>query len=316
MKYVEVIGELCLDIIMHYPNSVEVQGEKLWAENIVLTPGGSGVYVSAALAHLGERVRIHGSLGDDGEGERIARELREINVDCGGITILKDTCTTLSMVVCDGAQKSFIGCSPMLPLIMPGIESLQETKLIYVAGYMLYPELWTEKSFEYFKRAHELGIPIVIDGQWTLNDSFNNNPDNYTSLYKTLSLCSVFFAAQKDLSNLKHSQDGSAEAEKLLKTGLQTAVLKRGSQGAVAFDKVGSYRSDGYAVDVYDSIGSGDVFGGAYTYGFLTGWPTMQCVDFANVFAALSILRYKNRKQFPSIETVLKIIKEREVHLA
>jgi sugar/nucleoside kinase (ribokinase family) len=115
---------------------------------------------------------------------------------------------------------------------------------------------------------------------------------------------------------LKCSQDRSTEAAQLLKTGLRTAVLKRGNQGAIAFDKDGACHSGGYAVDAYDAIGSGDIFGAAYTYCLMNCLSTRQCVEFANVFAALSLVRYKERKQFPSEETVLKIIKEREEHLA
>jgi len=312
-KYVEVIGEICLDIIMHHPNSVEVLGEKLWAENITITPGGSVVFVSTVLAHLGERVRIHGSLGDDEEGQKILRMLHTININCDGVTVLKDTNTTLSMIICDGARKNFLGCSAMLPLIMPDINSLENTKLIYVAGFMLYQELWTAEGFAYFKRAHELGIPIVIDGQCSGSESFDRNPDNFVSLEKTLTYCSVFFAAQKELSRLKHSPDGSAEAAQLLKTGLKTAVLKHGPNGAIAFESDGVYISEGYQVDAYDAVGSGDIFGAAYTHGLMNGWPTGQCVEFANVFAALSILKYRERKQYPSIKAVLKIIKEREL---
>jgi sugar/nucleoside kinase (ribokinase family) len=318
MKYIDVIGQMCIDVIMHYPKSVEVNGEKLWAEDVVITAGGSGVYFSMAMAHLNERVRMYGPLGDDEESEKILRDLQKINVDCSNITILKDTSTNICMLVCDGPKGNYLGGPGLLPLTMPSIESLRDTKLIYVAGYMLYKEFWTDESFEYFKRAHELGIPIVIDGQWTLSESFNSNPDNFAPLVKTLPFCSVYLAATKELCYLKNrSEDGSLEAAELLETGLRTAVVKLGSKGAVAYEKGGAYRTEGYQVeDVYDNIGSGDIFGAAYTHGFLCGWPTRQCLEFANVFAALSILRYKKRKQFPLKETVLNIVKERGVHLA
>ena len=315
-KYVEVIGEICLDIIMHNPRSVEVLGENIWAENITITPGGSAVFVSAVLAHLGEYVKIRGSIGDDDEGKKVLKVLHEINIDCSNVTILKDTRTTLSMIICEGDQKNFIGCSPMIPLIMPGVESLRNTKLIYVAGYMLYQSLWTDESLEYFRQAHKLGIPIVIDGQCSGSEPFDKNLDNFIPLDRTLSLCSVFFAAKKDLFRFNYSPDGSAEAAQLLKTGLKTAVLKRGHQGAMAFNGNGKYCSAGYHVDAYDAVGSGDIFGAAYTHGFINGWSTQQCLEFSNIFAALSILKYKDRKQFPCIETVSKIIKERGIHFA
>ena len=43
---VVVLGELCEDILMHNPNSVEVFEQKIWAKDVTVTAGGSAVYVS------------------------------------------------------------------------------------------------------------------------------------------------------------------------------------------------------------------------------------------------------------------------------
>ena len=236
MEHIAVIGEICLDIIMHNPRSVEVRGEKLWAEDITTTIGGSAALTSIALAHLGESVRIHGTIGDDGAGEKILHMLKGFGVDCRDIEILPGEKTTHSMIICTQEHKDFLGCSKMLPLAIPGVETLESTKLVYIAGFMLYQEFWSEKSFAYFQEARKRGIPIVTDGQWTGVAAFDLNPGYRTPLERILSVSSVFFAAEKELRLLERSKDGHREAEQLLSTGLGIAVLKRGKDGAVAFD--------------------------------------------------------------------------------
>ena len=55
---VVVLGELCEDILMHNPNSVEVFEQKIWAKDVTVTAGGSAVYVSQALSRMGVDVRL------------------------------------------------------------------------------------------------------------------------------------------------------------------------------------------------------------------------------------------------------------------
>jgi len=311
MKHIAVIGEICLDVIMHQPRSVEVHGHNIWAGDIITTIGGSAALTSAALAHLGEPVKIFGTIGDDDAGDKIMRILQSACVDCSGITVLPGEKTTVSMIVCNKDQKDFLGCSPMLPLVIPDVDSLNQTKLVYVAGFLLYKEFWGEESIRYFKKARQMGIPIVTDGQCTGIDAFDLDPNAHAPYDEMLLLSDVFLAAKKELRHLLLENDEPGQACKMLKTGLKTLVIKRGAKGAVAFDADSSYEAEGYPVDVYDSVGSGDIFGAAYAYGILNGWPAKDCVEFATIFAACSLLEYKDRKQYPSLESVLKALKNR-----
>lgn len=71
MKDVIVIGEVCEDIIMHDPGAVEVMGAKIWARDIVSTIGGSASFAATAFAHLGEKVQLHSSIGNDFQGKML-----------------------------------------------------------------------------------------------------------------------------------------------------------------------------------------------------------------------------------------------------
>ena len=109
---VVVLGELCEDILMHNPNSVEVFEQKIWAKDVTVTAGGSAVYVSQALSRMGVDVRLCAVVGDDESGKRMLRDLQAFPVDCSMVRMLPNSDTTRSIVICDGPEKDFKGCSP------------------------------------------------------------------------------------------------------------------------------------------------------------------------------------------------------------
>lgn len=309
MKHIAVIGEICLDIIMHYPNSIEVYGEKIWAEDVTLTYGGSAALTSAALARLGRKVQIYGTIGDDSEGERIIQLLIKEGVDCSKVVVEKGVQTTRSMLRCTGARKEFLGCSPMLPIQIPPIETLDTTELIYVAGFVLYPELGSDEAFAYYREAAKRGIPIVTDGQCFGIESIDARLNEFTKLMEMIPVSNVFLAAQKEIVHFRtHAEKEPEIAGMLLNLGLDTIIFKRGKDGAVLYEKGKVVEVPGYTVDAYDTIGSGDIFGAGFTYGLVQGWNSEQCLRFASVFAALSLERYQSAKEFPSVETVTKCV--------
>ena len=75
-------------------------------------------------------------VGDDESGKRMLRDLQAFPVDCSMVRMLPNSDTTRSIVICDGPEKDFKGCSPMLPLYIPDIEDLGGAELLYVAGCM------------------------------------------------------------------------------------------------------------------------------------------------------------------------------------
>lgn len=140
-----VLGELCEDILLHNPAGVEVMGQKTWAKDIVLSAGGSTYYTGAALLHLGADVKISSVLGTDEAGDRVYNQMMLDGLNICHTERLPGRKTTKSMMVCDGGDKQFIGCTPMLPLKIPEWLALKGSDLFYIAGYTLYPELWEEE---------------------------------------------------------------------------------------------------------------------------------------------------------------------------
>jgi len=307
MLRVLVVGEVCEDIILHNPKSVPILGENIWSEDITVTIGGSASYVATALAHLGLHVELWSTVGDDVAGRHLVQQISGYGVDCNFVKKIKRMNTTRCIIVGDSSGKKPIGCSPMLPMILPPENRLDYTDIVYLAGYLLYPELWIEKTFFFLRKARRMGIPIVLDGQF-LPTSFN--PIKMARLSEVLPLTNTFFAAQKEARQLTGSALPDVAGKELLDMGVEYVVLKQGAEGCVVMSKEVTLKIPGYQVNAYDSVGAGDLFGAAYSYGLVNRWSIRTCAKFATVFSALSLEKYKGFKKYPSIEEVSKIIEK------
>ncbi len=307
MKSVIVIGEVCEDIIMHDPATVEVMGTKIWARDIVSTIGGSASIAATALAHLGENTKLYSSIGKDPQGQMLYDRIRQFGVDCSSLLAIEGKRTTRSMIICHGSKKQFLGCSPMLPIRMPGMDSLDDTKFIHIAGFMLYPELWTEEAFAYYEEANRRGIPIAVDGQCL--DAEGVDPFKVAPMERMLGLSDVFFAAKKEVRQFAGSDNDMEVGKKLLSLGTKNIVLKHGPDGCMVFEQNGQIHTiEGYKVEVYDTVGSGDLFGASFAYGMMSGLKAAECARFASVFTALSLVEYEEYKNYPVKEEVMKLI--------
>lgn len=298
MKIV-VLGELCEDILMHSPASVEVMGQKIWAKDIVITAGGSAFYTGAALQKLGADVSVCSVVGDDAAGQRILATLAEMNMDQSMICTLSGQRTTQSIVVCNNAQKNFIGCSPMLPLQLPRWEELQHVNLFYIAGYALYPELWSDEMMALCRKAKHSGICIAMDSQ--LLPMEGSGLAEMSRMNQILPLVDLFFAARKDTRGLLGRDDPAGcytALEKLGFSGLM--LLKLGDQGAYMVNRNMSLLIPSFSVQAFDTVGSGDVFGGSFCWAWSQNWTPLRCAQFAAAYTALSICEYSERKRFPS----------------
>lgn len=294
-----VLGELCEDILMHSPASVEVMGQKIWAKDILLTAGGSTYYTGAALRALGADVEVCSAVGDDASGQRVIRTLRSMEVGCTHIRTLPGEKTTRSIIVCNGCEKDFIGCSPMLPLPLPQWDQLKNADLFYIAGYTLYPELWTEEMRSLCRMANDHHICVAMDSQ--MLPISGNNLAEVSGLRHILPTVNIFFTARKEALRLFGTDDETCCHEIMREMGFTgQLILKSGSKGCRVMDHVSAYFVPAVSVNAYDTVGSGDVFGASYCWGWCQGWDMVKSARFAAAYTALSIEEYDEKKRFPS----------------
>lgn len=306
-----VLGELCLDVIVYNPQSVAVLGKPIWAENIVLRLGGSATYAARGLHALGFEVSLCGVLGEDATTDHWLARLSEYGIDVEGVQRQAGQPTPVCIGICEGSQKRFVACSPLLRYDPQTLEPpLEGIALLYFGGYLLYPELWDghlAKLFEEAKAHHTL---ITLDTQL-----LPISPDllkDKALAPGTMRHVNVLFVSRKEALALTGRAQPVEAAQELAALGPEVVVVKLGDEGCLTWSQGQSFSSMPLDVEAYDLIGAGDYFGAAFAYGLLQDWRLQRVSDFANGFAALCISREKGKGLPSTAETLALLAREKE----
>jgi sugar/nucleoside kinase (ribokinase family) len=90
-------------------------------------------------------------------------------------------------------------------------------------------------------------------------------------------------------------------AQKLLKTGIQTALITMAGDGCLAVHGLEVVRVHAPSVHVVDGCGAGATFSAGFIYGYLKGWSLEESARFATAAASLKVTR-PGLQMFPIVE--------------
>jgi len=90
-------------------------------------------------------------------------------------------------------------------------------------------------------------------------------------------------------------------AHKLLKSGVQTALITMAGEGCLAVNGSQVVRVHAPSVHAVDGCGAGATFSAGFIYGFLKGWDLEKSARFATAAASLKVTR-PGLQMFPIVE--------------
>ena len=123
----------------------------------------------------------------------------------------------------------------------------------------------------------------------------------------------IFIPARRLARELSGEQDPVEAGEKLIaKYKLDLAVITCGDEGSIAVTQNEIARSTAFNVTVVDTTGAGDVFHGAYLYGYLNKWSLERALRFANAAAALMCTNQDGWAGIPGLAKVERFLSENE----
>jgi sugar/nucleoside kinase (ribokinase family) len=283
-----VLGEMCVDIVVHQPGGVPMFGHPTWANSIEVRLGGSATYVAQTLHAFGVDVQFNLPFGDDNLARQLVADLAASGMHIQGIHFVRGQSSMKAVIICSGDTHRFAACSTPTPYTERMIDlSLSQLDLVYFGGYALYPELWGPRLAEFFTQAKRNGAIILVDTQVLPVPS---------GQYIDRALQPEVFA-QIDglLLNEREAQVFSREAD--LQSAIQAlghlgprfVVVKLGDQGSLAWESGQLHHIQAIKIEATDYIGAGDFFGAGLGYGLLQGWNLRRAAEFASATAAAGI---------------------------
>ena len=253
-----VAGEALIDLVLDEAGALSPH------------PGGGPFNAARTVGRLEQPVRYLGRLSSDRFGSLLRAELEADGVDLGAVAATDDP-TTLALAELDaegGASYRFYVEGTSAPGLTPADTDtvLDDAAVLYVGtlGLVLEPMAAT---LEALAVAAPGDVLVALDPN--CRPAVIDDPTGYRArLSRMLARTDLVKASEDDLAWLAPDSAPAGAARALLDQGPGVALVTRGPGGALVVTAEDVVEVPAPTVDVVDTIGAGDAFGGA----FLAEW--------------------------------------------
>lgn len=233
--------------------------------------------LSRAFQALGDEIKLLSYIGDDEEGQRILRKLKEDNIDYRYIlSELKETPT--SIILYDRQGKRQIYCD---------LKDIQEKELLFLDMDKCIREsdiivaCNTNFNRTFIKKAKELGKTIATDVHVLNNteDSYNNEFMQYADI--------LFFSDEQLPCNPEIFLDKMKDTY-----SSKIFVIGMGEKGAMLYERSKNqkyYLQAVRAEKVVNTVGAGDALFSSFLHYYGKGYEPIHALERAQIFAAKKI---------------------------
>lgn len=233
--------------------------------------------LSRAFQVLGDEIKLLSYIGNDEEGQRILRKLKEDNIDYQYIlSELKETPT--SIILYDRQGKRQIYCD---------LKDIQEKELLFLDMDKCIREsdiivaCNTNFNRTFIKKAKELGKTIATDVHVLSNteDSYNNEFMEYADI--------LFFSDEQLPCNPEIFLDKMKDTY-----SSRIFVIGMGEKGAMLYERSKNqkyYLQAVRAEKVVNTVGAGDALFSSFLHYYGKGYEPVHALERAQIFAAKKI---------------------------
>jgi fructokinase len=252
-------GEALVDLVPHAAGELRAHA------------GGGPYNTARTLGRLDQDVHYLGCLSDDGFGARLRAQLIEdgVRLDTVVDTHLPTTLALAELDETGAATYRFYTDGTSAPALEPDaalavLPATVDMLHIGTLGLVMEP---TALALQAVVEAVADTALIMVDPN--CRPTFIPDRDTYRrALAATLRYAHVVKVSVDDLEYLEPGAEPAAAARTLLEDGPRVALVTLGGDGALVVTAGAAHQIAAPKVEVVDTIGAGDAFGG----GFLTWW--------------------------------------------
>jgi 5-dehydro-2-deoxygluconokinase len=311
MAEIEVLtmGRVGVDL---YPEQVDVAlaDVRTFAKSL----GGSATNVAVAAARLGHRAAVITKVGEDGFGTYVRQALSGFGVDTRWVGTHPTLRTPI--VFCE------VHPPDRFPLLFyrepkaPDMEiARDELDLGAIARVRLF---WTTGTGLSDEPSRSATIAALEAARGVRVHDLDHRPMFWSSpadarqwAREAARRATVVVGNVDEVEMATGERDPDRAAEALLALGPELAVVKLGSEGAIARTRSERASAPAPRVDVLCGLGAGDAFGGALCHGLLEGWTLERTLAFANAAGAIVATRLACADAMPTANEVEGLLRVR-----
>jgi sugar/nucleoside kinase (ribokinase family) len=219
------------------------------------------------------------AVGDDVRGHALADQLKEWGVQ-GTVRFTDQYRTPIEVNVSDknGARTYFWQRTPQI------LETLDTADLSLLRGSKIMYADWYDGDhiLRAMDEAKNQNIPVFINLEHGHKDA---------AVLKKFADRATICQAVTDAAQIGGKQALLGTARKLLKSGIQTAIITLAKGGCLVAEGDEIVRVFAPEVKAVDACGAGATFSAGFIYGYLKGWNLESCARFATAAATLKVTR-------------------------
>lgn len=297
--------------------------------------GGSPLNIAVACARLGVEASLLTAVGNDKVGEFILDFLRKENVNTKSIPVKNGTRSSAVVLGIEPPDK--------FPLVyyrdnaadsQVNIDDVQNAnipdyRILLINGTALNVDPSRSATFLATEIANNNNVDVVLDldfraDQWHDYRAFGLTVRAILPRVKiaigteeeilaaTMDDASQVTIKDQQISAPEISGDLDTSVKRLLSSGIETLIVKRGEEGVRIYN-TDEKRTDvpGFPVEVVNVLGAGDAFAGGFLYGILQGWDLYKACRMGNAGGAQVVTKKGCANFMPTLEESLKFIEEK-----
>ena len=290
-------GESSVDFVHVLPELPRAGAAKLPIASHYSACGGQIATTLSGCAALGLKTTYLGVVGNDDNGQRIRRELREQNVDLSRL-VTRAARSRYAVILVEQGTGDRVVLSARDPRLDLAPDEIRRD--LVPAARVVHVDATDEAASVVIARlARARGTVVTCDVD--------------TATIRTRELLS--HATIPILANgVPQALTGITDVEGALRamrsTHEGTIVVTLGERGSAALEGSRFVESPGVEVAAVDTTGAGDIFRAGFIYGHLQEWPLDRALRFANAAAAVSCTRRGAMAGAPSLGEVLALISD------
>ena len=297
MAKVIVFGGINMDLFAYIPRTTR-EGETITASSIEFYLGGKGANQAVAASRLGAEVAFVGTVGKDEFGEKLIRMISSENIDTSLINSKAGQSGTALINVLENSNNeviSYPGTNKLTQHAYIDEGSLSEAEII-----ICQMEVNEEETFNLFKRAKQKNCKTILNLApykkirseiLTLTDVLIVNETEFSELS----------GIELNLINEDINIDIINSPESLKSIDL---IVTLGKRGVLIFSKGKKTFIAAEQVKAIDTVGAGDCFVGAMSYGILNGKDLLSASKFANKVASISVTKKGAAASMPFLKDI------------
>ncbi|MFT3845858.1 MAG: 5-dehydro-2-deoxygluconokinase [Lacibacter sp.] len=334
------MDEKKFDLITMGRSSIDLYSQNIGADFVDIKGfdafvGGSPLNIAVGASRLGAKVSLLTGLGNDKVGDFILHFLKKQQVNTDTIPRIDGARTSAVVLGIEPPDRFPLvyyrdNCADSQMTIDHVIAAnVPEYKVLEISATALNIEPSRSAVFYAVETAYENNVDVVLDvdfraDQWKDLRSFGLMVRAILPKVKIAigTEEEILAATLQDAGQVKisHQQISAPEIkgnidasiEKILKSGPEVLIVKRGSKGATIHYKDGKMEEvPGFPVEILNVLGAGDAFASGFIYGYLQNWSLYKSCRLGNASGAWVVQKPGCANDMPYHDELMKFVESR-----